>query len=187
MAVFVSLLRGINVSGQRKIRMPELAEAHKSLGFEDVATYLQSGNVVFATKRRGAAEIASSVEGQIRSCFGCDVTVLIRTPRDLQRIVDGNPYSAEAAKDPRKVHVTFLAQRPSRAKLSGIEAPASGDDVFSRGLQEIYLHCPGGYGRTKLNNAFFERKLSMPATTRNWRTVEALHEMAHRPGRWPRL
>ncbi len=178
MAVFVSLLRGINVSGQRKIRMADLAEAYESLGFENVATYLQSGNVVFAANTRSAAEIASSLEGQIRSCFGCDVTVLIRTARDLQRVVEGNPYSAEAAKDPRKVHVTFLARRPTRAKVRGIEAPAPGDDVFSPGSQEIYLHCPGGYGRTKLNNAFFERKLGLSATTRNWRTVEALHQMA---------
>ena len=178
MPTFISLLRGINVSGQRKIHMAELKDAYEALDLTIVHTYVQSGNVVFNCKMRSASKIAALLEQQIESCFGYDVTVMVRTPGDFRRIIEGNPFSAQAKKGPVKVHVTFLASRPSAAMVKSVEDADTRGDEFSVGRQEIFLHCPNGYGRTKLNNAFFERKLKMSATTRNWKTIEALYDMA---------
>lgn len=178
MPTFIALLRGINVSGQRKIRMAELTDACEEKGLTNVKTYLQSGNIVFRCKERSAAKVAKMLELLIESRFGHDVTVMVRTAADLKRIITGNPYSAQAKKDPAKVHVTFLDSRPTAAMIKSLDDVDTRGDEFSMGREEILLHCPNGYGKTKLNNAFFERKLKMPATTRNWKTVEALHEMA---------
>ncbi len=177
---FISLLRGINVSGQRKIRMAELKNAYEALGLTNVNTYLQSGNVVFDGKKRSASKVIETLERQIQSRFGHDVTVIVRTPSDFERIVKSNPFSVHAGTDPAKVHVTFLASRPPAGMARSLEVVDTRGDEFSVGRQEIFLHCPGGYGKTKLNNAFFERKLGMPATTRNWKTVLALYDMAVR-------
>ena len=177
-STFISLLRGINVSGQRKIRMAELKDAYETLDLTKVSTYVQSGNVVFTCKMRSTPKIAALLEQQIESCFGYDVTVLVRTPSDFERIIKSNPFSVQARNDPAKVYVTFLASRSSRAMVKSVEDADTRGDEFSVGQQEIFLHCPNGYGRTKLNNSFFERKLNMAATTRNWKTVKALYELA---------
>ena len=178
MPTFISLLRGINVGGHRKIRMADLTGAYEKLGLTNVRTYVQSGNVVFGCAIRSTSKVAALIEQQIQSCFGHDVNVLIRTPRDLRRIIDTNPFSTAAKKDPAKVSMMFLTSRPLAALAKSCEAVDSGKDKFSVGRQEIYLHCPDGAGRTKLNSAFFERRLKMPTTSRNWRTVEALYDMA---------
>lgn len=178
MPTFISLLRGINVSGQRKIRMADLKVAYEAIDLTDITTYLQSGNVVFRCRQRNSAKVATMLEQQIESCFGFEVTVMVRTAGDLRRIMAANPYAAQAKKDPAKVHVTFLASPPTAAMVKTVEEVDARGDEFSMGREEVLLHCPNGYGRTKLNNAFFERKLKMPATTRNWKTVEALNEMA---------
>ncbi len=109
MPTFISLLRGINVSGQRKLRMAELKDAYETLDLTNVRTYVQSGNVVFNCKIRSASKIAALLEQQIESCFGYDVTVMVRTPGDFERIIKSNPFSVHARNDPAKVHVTSLA------------------------------------------------------------------------------
>lgn len=174
---FVSLLRGINVSGKRSIRMADLRACYEGLGFSSVATYVQSGNVVFDSTTRGAAALARNLEKQIKSSFGHDVTVIVRAAKDFSAIIEHNPFAKHAKTDPTKVHVTFLTSRPNDASIGSIEnVDARGDELVMGGT-EVFLHCPNGYGRTKLNNAFFERKLKMHATTRNWKTVEALNDM----------
>ena len=180
MPTFISLIRGINVSGQRKIRMVELKEAYEAIGLTNVDTYLQSGNVVFDGRVRSAAKVVAAIEKQILSLFGHEVTVMVRTPGDFECIVTSNPFSPYAKADPSKVHVTFLASKPSAGLVKSMEAVDTRGDEFSVNDKEIFLHCPGGYGKTKLNNAVFERKLGMLATTRNWRTVIALRDMAAR-------
>ncbi len=178
MPTYISLLRSINVGGQRSIRMAELKCAYEALGMTNVHTYVQSGNVLFGCTIRSAPKVAVVLEQQIESVFGYDVAVMVRTPGDFRHIIAGNPFSAQAKKDPTKVHVTFLRSRPAATLVKSIKSGDLRGDEFSAGRQEIFLHCPNGYGRTKLNNAFLERKLKMPATTRNWRTVVALDALA---------
>ena len=179
MNTFISMLRGINVGGQKTIRMAELKSLYESLDLVNVKTYVQSGNVIFDSLEPDAAKLAELIEAQIEQTFGYFVAVFMREANDFERIVNRNPFLHERHEDPNKRHVTFLYRRPSESKLSHLSLPTGAGDEFMVGEKEIFLFCPNGYGRTKLSNHFFERKLDTPATTRNWKTVEALHKMAH--------
>ncbi len=161
--------------------MAELAEALRGLGFGAVTTYLQSGNAVFSATGR-PERVAGSVEACLAERFGLGVPVLVRTQPEMEDLVEANPFLAEGA-DPASLHVTFLAEEPGPAARSLEPPPGAGRDRFVCAGREVFVHCPGGYGRTKLDNSFFERRLGTAATTRNWRTVTALAELAGAAGR----
>jgi uncharacterized protein (DUF1697 family) len=178
MTTYIALLRGINVGGNAKIAMKDLRGLFEDMGFETVRTYLQSGNVVFgAPDAQSPADIATGIEKRIADDLGVSVTVLLRTSASLADTLARSPY-ADREDDPTKLHVTFLAQKPAAEQSARLEVPAGETAVFTLVGDEIHLHVPGGYGRTKLNNAFIERRLGVPATTRNWKTVNALHDLA---------
>lgn len=179
MNTFISLLRGINVSGQKKMRMIELRSLYEALGLSNVQSYLQSGNVVFDSDVKNPARLATIIEKQIELSYGYAVSVFIRETADWRRIVENNPFLTAQNQDPTKLYVTFLQERPSQATLSALETPPNETGQFIIGEREIFLFVPDGYGRTKLSNNFFEKKLNMPATTRNWRTVNALFNMVN--------
>ena len=172
----VALLRGINLGSTNKIKMADLVRLFAGLGHADVRTYLQSGNVVFSTAGADPKNLAPPIEKAILDELGLTVTVLLRTGPDLTKVLAANPY-LNRQDDPTKLHVTFLAEAPEPDLASAVRVPDGESAEFTLAGREVYLHCPDGYGRTKLNNAFFERKLAVPATTRNWRTVVALHDM----------
>ena len=174
----ISMLRGINVSGQKKIQMVELKGLYEALGFTNVRTYVQSGNVLFDSHEPDANKLAGLIEARLEQYFISRVPVFIRTPEEFQRIITANPFFSGRLEDPSKLHVTFLYNPPSEVEINGLSAPETGGDEYLLGNQEIYLFCPNGYGRTKLSNSFFERKLNQPATTRNWNTVTTLYAMA---------
>ena len=177
MYTFVSLLRGINVSGQKFIRMTELKALYESLGFTKVTTYVQSGNVVFDCNNPDASETGSTIEIEIERCFGFPVSVILRYQNEFQRIIDGNPFVHPRNEDLSKLHVTFLVSLPPAEISNDLKIPPGiTDECILRG-KEIYLFCPNGYGRTKLSNSFFERRLKVLATTRNWKTVIALYDL----------
>ena len=175
MNTYISMLRGINVSGQKKIRMAELKSLYESLSLTNVETYVQSGNVVFDSKEQDAIKLRDSIESQIETVFGFSVPVLIRTGDEFKRIIESHPFAGEEAV---RVLVTFLYDRPENSKLEDLSHYKDKVDQFVIGEREIFLYCPGGYGKTKLSNAFFERKLDVIATTRNWKSVNALYQMA---------
>jgi uncharacterized protein (DUF1697 family) len=169
---YVALLRAVNVGG-RTVPMAELRRAFEDMGYEDVRTYIQSGNVVF-----GASGSATSVAAQVRrgleAELGPEVGVVLSTPAQLGAVVRRNPL---ARHDPATLHVTFLGSTPPGAKMRALEPDGYAPDVFHIAGRHVYLHCPNGYGRTKLTNALFERKLGVMATTRNVRTVTTLAAM----------
>ncbi|MFF8731204.1 DUF1697 domain-containing protein [Streptomyces sp. NPDC015171] len=178
MTKHIALLRGVNVGGRTRIAMAELRGLFDGMGFEDVRTHLQSGNVVFAVPDgRPAAELAAGIEQRIADDLGVTLSVLLRTGDSLARTLAANPYLGEED-DPAKLHVTFLAREPTAEQAARLVVPAGETARFTLAGDEIHLHVPDGYGRTKLNNAFVERRLGIPATTRNWRTVGALHGLA---------
>lgn len=179
MNTFITMLRGINVSGQKKMRMAELRSLCESLNLVKVKTYVQSGNVVFDSTEHDASALAKLIEAHIEQFFGYAVSVFIREPQDFQRIIAGNPFLTKRKEDPARLYVTFLYNHPLETNLSNLEIPNGDTDEFFVGEKEIFLFCPNGYGRTKLSNNFFERKLNLPATTRNWKTVNALHNMVN--------
>ncbi len=178
MYTHISLLRGINVSGQKKIKMAGLKGLYRGLGFASVRTYLQSGNVVFDSPENDAVELAARIEARIEQVYGFAVPVFIRHPEDFRRILESSPFADRPGTQPNRLLVTFLLSQPAQDKLEALNVPPDTSDEFAIGEAEIFLFCPEGYGRSKLSNHFFERKLGVPATTRNWKTVNALFDMA---------
>ena len=177
MPVYVSMLRGINVSGRNRIPMADLRALYERHGHSDVTTYVQSGNVVSRAASRGALAVERAIGRAIADDLGLDVVVLVRTPAQLTTVLDANPF-VDAGADPTALHVTFLAAAPAKAKVSALDGDAYSPDVFHVHGREAYLWCPDGYGRTKINNAWFERKLGVAATTRNWKTTTQLRLLA---------
>jgi uncharacterized protein (DUF1697 family) len=174
---YVALLRGINVGGQKKIRMQELRDLCESISLEDVATYVQSGNLIFSSTDTDPASIASSIERAVRDRFGFEVPVFVRTRAELEEVAGSNPFAAEQDIDENTLAVVFLADRPTPTSLENIKPSAPTGDRFEVAGRHIYLHCPGGFARTKLSNNFFENRMKLVATTRNWKTVNALGGM----------
>jgi uncharacterized protein (DUF1697 family) len=182
MKTYISLLRGINVSGQNRIGMPELKRLFESLNLVNVRTYIQSGNVVFDWTEQEPLSLASVIELELEKSLGVSVRVLLREKEEFEKIIGRNPFVNQRKEDPEKLHVTFLSEAPSEINLSKLIPSKDTTDEFIVYGREIYLFCPNGYGRTKYSNTFFERKLGVTATTRNWKTVNALYEMAKERG-----
>ncbi|HEV3225687.1 MAG TPA: DUF1697 domain-containing protein [Acidimicrobiales bacterium] len=170
MSRHIALLRGINVGGQKKVPMAALRALFESLGYSDVVTLIQSGNAVFS-----AAGAVSSVdlEAAIATEFGFDVTVVMRTPRQLREIVDRNPFAREK---PAALHVGFMAHEPAAAAVKQLDTDRFRPDEFAIKGTEIYAHLPNGLGRSKLL-PYLDRQLKTPTTVRNWNTVNKLLEL----------
>jgi uncharacterized protein (DUF1697 family) len=177
MATFVSLLRGINVSGQRLITMVDLKRSFKGLGFEDVRTHLQSGNVVFDAGQDDPQRYASAIQRRISSDFGHSIKVLVLHSEKIQKIAVSNPLLSIFDMDVKWLYATFLFQSVSKTKFDMLKLPAQKEEKATLIDQVVFLSCPHGYGRTKLNNRFFERTLDVSATTRNWNTVSTLAKL----------
>jgi uncharacterized protein (DUF1697 family) len=167
------MLRGINVGGQKRVSMQVLKEMYSSLGYREVQTYVQSGNVIFSADVSGSS-IKEGLEKEIKRAFGFDVLVFLRNKSELAALVKNSPFKQ---KDETKLHVTFLSEKPGKIPFDDLNPAKSGAEDFTISGKEIYLFCPNGYGVTKLSNTFFEKKLRVSATTRNWRTVNALLAM----------
>lgn len=176
------MLRAVNVAG-RPLLMKDLRPLFEALPAEDVSTYVQSGNVVFRSAIGAAASVARAAEQQLSSRFDVDTVVIVRTADEMSQVVAENPF-LRGGHDDTRMHVTFLATAPDSDRVAGLAAAAeaAGPDQVRVVGRNAYLSCPEGYGRTKLNNAFIERKLGVAATTRNWRTVTTLLKMARSLG-----
>lgn len=178
MPAYIAMLRGINVGGQKPVRMEQLRESCSALGFRSIETYVQSGNIVFLEAEKSPSNLSKSISEAILGDFGFRAPVLVKTSKEMGEVIIRNPFLKETGIDPSKLHVTFLSEVASKEALKGLERFATKPDRFYVGRQEIYLYCPGGYGKTKLSNTAFEKALSIRTTTRNWKTVGALFEMA---------
>jgi uncharacterized protein (DUF1697 family) len=178
--VYICLLRGINVSGQKIIKMEKLRETFATLGFEKISTYVQSGNVVFESKVAAGKKLAEKINSAIKKEFGFDVPVVVISAGELRKTIKANPFLKEKGIDVSKLHCTFLSDVPPKAMFKGLEKYVSGREKFKPGHQEIYIYCPNGYGTTKLNNTNIERVLKLSATTRNWNTVMKLDSLSEK-------
>lgn len=180
MPTHVALLRGINVGGRSKVAMADLREVVSSLGHTDVATYIQSGNVVFTAA--DAPSLAADLERAIRDSLGVSPSVVVLTRDELAQVVRDNPYPDEP--DPRAVHAVFLTAPPTPATadalanaLRRVAGPDSRDSARLIG-RTIYLHTPDGFGRSKLAGSIVQsRKPALTGTARNWATVTKLLAM----------
>lgn len=176
MPVYIALLRGINVGGNT-LKMDHLREICASLSLKNVRTYVQSGNIVFEAGKNSAHWV-KSIEGALEGECRLPVSVVVRTAEEIARVAARNPFLKEKGIDVKRLGVTFLRDAPAPAALQSLAVPGAGADRFVCAGSEIYLHCPGGFGETKLSNNTFERLLSTRATTRNWNTVLTLAEMS---------
>jgi Uncharacterized protein conserved in bacteria len=178
MAIYLSLLRGINIGGHKKIKMSDLKELYESLGFGQVTTYIQSGNVLFAAETNEADEALSlRISKSIEDRFGFDVPVVIRTKEEIQRIVAQNPFAEEAETAPDKLVVMFLGSMPDTATLEKIKAKIADNSRFTLIGNTLYFFYPDGYGQTKWHSNFFEKQLRTTVTARNWATTCKLAAM----------
>jgi uncharacterized protein (DUF1697 family) len=175
---YISLLRGINVGGSKVIRMTDLKAVYESLGFKEVISYIQSGNVLFRSNKDASA-VSGAITKAIERKFGFDVAVIVREPKELAAVIRNNPFIGLRGVDEARLAVTFLQERPSPSlvRVLGPLAAKSNDEYKVVG-KEVYLHCPTGFGKTLFTNTFFEKHLKVATTARNWRTVNILVEMA---------
>jgi len=177
-STYIAMLRGINVSGHKTIKMEQLRECFAGLGFSNVKTYVQSGNIVFGAAKNSPAQLTKIIKQQISRDFGISVPVFLRTSKEMTEVIQRNPFPKDPSVDQSKLHVTFLSDAPAKAALDHIKPLAAQSEKIQIIGREIYLYCPDGYGSTKLSNTAIEKKLSVGATTRNWKTVNTLMEMA---------
>jgi len=176
---YISILRGINVCGQKKIKMADLKSLYENLGLEAVTPYIQSGNVLFDSENKTVDELKSIIEDAIHERYDYDVPVDIRTKDEYQEIVNRCPYEeAKLAENATKVLVSFLSEEPTVDKKRELEGLAQFPEKLKIEARVVYLYCPNGYGRSKLSNAFIESKLGVVSTTRNWKTVRKLVELS---------
>jgi uncharacterized protein (DUF1697 family) len=172
-----ALLRGINVGGANKIAMAELRSLVTELGFLDVATHLQSGNVVFRAPGTEPAQAAAAIEAAISRRLGLSIAVLARTGPELERIVSAHPL-AEVATNPARMLVVFLSAPAQSRLLAEVKEAQFAPDRFVAAEREIYVWAPNGVSQTRLSYAFWEKQLGgVTATARNWNTVQRLLEM----------
>jgi uncharacterized protein (DUF1697 family) len=172
--VYVALLRGINVGGKTRIAMAALRDTCAAVGCEDVATYIQSGNVVLKSKLT-ADKLRTALEGAIAKEFGFNPAVMVRTAKEISAVVNRNPY---AGTDDKTVHVGFLHATPDAATKKCLGAIACTPEELTVVGRDIYLHLPNGMGRAALPVQMERCLRPTPVTVRNWRTVTKLAELA---------
>jgi uncharacterized protein (DUF1697 family) len=185
MHTLISLLRGINVGASRTVPMKDLVSLYESLGLKNVRSYVRSGNILFDNPGSKPGEISGILEEQISRMTSFPVKVFIRDENDLREIIGNNPFCKGLSPDIAGLHVTFLSSAPPTDAVNEVNRITDPVDKAAVLGREVYLFCPEGYGRTRFSNSFLEKKLGVAATTRNWKTVTALAEMAGTTGPGP--
>ncbi len=178
MNTFVALLRGINVSGQKLIKMKDLTTMFQDMGFKNVQTYIQSGNIVFDSELSDLTYLETKISEQIKGTFGFDVPVLVRSPDYLEQILKKSPFEKYADFDRKKCGYVFLKNIPDPHGIIEIQNRTYENERVLIDNQCLYLYYLKGAGRAKLNNKVIEKRLGVSATGRNYNTLERLVSMA---------
>jgi uncharacterized protein (DUF1697 family) len=174
MGIFVALLKGINVSGQKIIKMSDLKNLIEDLSFKKVKTFIQSGNVIFFSNTNNKRTIQNKIEKRIKDHFGFQVQVIIKTPDQISDALKHNPFLKDKKKDIGQIYFTFISENPSAANIKKLREVNYSPEEYILDDDIIYVFFPNGYGKSKMNNNFFEKKLNVFATTRNYKTVKTL-------------
>jgi uncharacterized protein (DUF1697 family) len=172
---WVALLRGINVGRAKRVAMGDLRALLESLGYGDVRTHGQSGNVVFTAGKGGAPALEKQIASKIEADLGLDVKVLVRTARELAAVVDANPFVKRKV-DPKELHVAFLSGTPPAKKLASLNPAELAPDEFAPGKRVLYLRQPNGIMGSRLPD--WEKMLGLTVTARNWNTTTKLRDLA---------
>ena len=175
MHLFVALLRGINVSGHNIIKMSDLITSLSTLGYQNLQTYIQSGNVIFESENNDHRQLKHQIEKQIENDFGYTVTVMVFSKEYFLNVFQNNPLLKYDDIDPKKLYVAFLNKTVNHELLNDLIQNYPEKIILVDKI--IYLYYTNGYGKSKANNYFFERKLKVVATTRNWNTIINLNRI----------
>ncbi len=170
---WVALLRGINLGSRNRVPMAELREVFEAAGCAGVRTYIQSGNVVFSSPRRGREALARLLEQAVEDAFGVAAPVVLRTSKELTTVAGSHPFG----RDTTHSHVSFLAADPDPAGAERLAALAGEDELAVVG-RDVFLRYPNGFQGARLTGPLLERHLGVAGTIRNWRTVTKLAELA---------
>tara|TARA_R110000744_G_scaffold5802_1_gene20515 strand:+ start:535 stop:1083 length:549 start_codon:yes stop_codon:yes gene_type:complete len=174
---YVAFLRGINVSGKRKVPMAELRAMCKKLSLQDVKTYIQSGNIVFKSSIAQTNDVAILLHNEIQKHFNFDVPVIVKTIEDLSQIIEKNPFNSQEDISANKIYFVLLNSLPANELLEKLSEETFENEAYAVVDDCVYLKCSLGYGKAKLNNNLIERKLKVLATTRNYRTMNKMLEI----------
>jgi uncharacterized protein (DUF1697 family) len=175
-STYIALLRAINLAGKNRVDMAGLRELCAGLGLEDARTLLQSGNLVF-TAKGASASLERALEAEVKKRIGLDTDVFVRTAKEWEAIMAGNPYPGQAERDPGHLVVVFLKDAPGRSRAAALADAIPGREVARVDGRHAYIHYPDGIGRSKLTMALIEKKLGTRGTGRNWNTVRKLGAM----------
>jgi uncharacterized protein (DUF1697 family) len=173
---YLALLRGINVGGNTMINMEELRHTFEALRFENVASYINSGNLAFDTRKAAEPKLISKIESAIESDFGKAVPVIIREQAAIHRILADNPFDGQFESH-KEMHVLFMNDEMPQDKQKQLLERQTDDERFAIRGREIYCHLRLGVADSLLGKSFIEKKLKTPFTARNWRTVQKLAEL----------
>jgi uncharacterized protein (DUF1697 family) len=176
---YIALLRGINVGGNRPLKMTLLREVLETAGCTDVETYIQSGNVVFGHASRSEAKLREDLEQRIAKAAKFEVPIVLRSAAEMSSVIADNPFPKAGDKE---LHVLFCATRPTAAAFTKIEAAKFAPERWALANREVYLHLPSGIGNSKLAGTITRVSPAKEATARNWNTVEKLVAMAAERG-----
>lgn len=182
MPIYISMLRGINIGPHKRIKMDDLRRSFEALGFEQVQTYIQSGNVVFKTKKTSTSVLSRRIEEKIVSDFGFSVSVISRSSDEMAKAIECNPFlnqrgSTNEMLDPERLHVMFLSEAPAPATLTKLSDLIAAPDQCRFIDKEVYFYLPNGVSGSVLMKKPADRILAVVTTMRNWRTVNSLHQM----------
>ena len=178
MQTYICLLRGINVSGHKKIKMIDLKTSFEGLGFTNVTTYIQSGNIFFKSKSKSISKLEKNIHQIILNDFGFDVPVLIKTHDELVTILANNPFEKDEEYDPKLFYVVFLKDTPLQENIDKLKTYDYSPEEYYLDKKIIYFYAANGAHKAKMNNNFFENKLKVQATSRNWKTTHKLMELS---------
>ena len=174
---YIALLRGINVSGQKKILMADLKAHLAELGWEGIHTYIQSGNIIFKSDETDTEKLALKIKQKLHDKYGFDVPSLVLEPRELVNIINNNPFTRDPRTVTDRLAVTFLFETPQAGLVKKMMDPEQTNEHFIFDKKIIFLYYPDGFGRAVMGNNAFEKALKVEATTRNWKTVNKLYEI----------
>lgn len=177
MKKYIALLRGINVSGHKLIKMTELKEMFEKAGFSNISTYIQSGNVVFSAKEEDTFSIQETIKTNILKTFGFDVDVQVLGAEKLKQIKENHSFLVGNENQLKAIYYTLLAEKPNKELVKELEQLEQTTEFFKITDEVIYCFYPNGVGRAKWHGTFFEKKLKVSSTTRNYNTMKKLTEL----------
>ena len=177
MTKHLALLRGINVSGHNMIKMEALKTALESIGFSEVVTYIQSGNVFVETDEESGFSVGFKIKQEIYKTFGHEVPVIVIGKQDLELCLRNNPFLKEKEVDTKKLYVAFLSKEMSSTAINELKISQIKPDEAVVDGNRIFIKYDVGAGKTRLDQKYIEKKLNVTATIRNWNTVNKLLEL----------